>query len=269
MKRAAFIGTGAMGSALIRAACQSIGPDEIVLANRTPEKAAALARELGCVVADNRTAVAQAEYCFLCVKPQALRDAAADLADGLRGKTLVSIAAGVQIQTIQAYLGQAAGSVTVVRVMPNTPAEIGKGMLALTGGADCPAGRLDCVEEILKAAGRIERIPEEQMDAFSALAGCGPAFAYQFIEALADGGVMAGLPRRQAQIYAAQTLMGAAAMVLESGRHPGQLKDEVCSPGGSTIEGVAVLERRAFRSASMEAVAAAWLKNRTLGKPEV
>ena len=104
------------------------------------------------------------------------------------------------------------------------------------------------------------------MDAFSAVAGCGPAFVYQFIEAMADGGVLAGLPRTAAQDYAAQTLMGAAAMVLESGSHPGALKDAVCSPGGSTIEGVAALERHGFRAAVIDAVEASWRKNAALGK---
>ena len=122
------------------------------------------------------------------------------------------------------------------------------------------------LEAILADAGRVERISEGLMDQYTAVAGCGPAYVYQFIEALADGGVMAGLPRAQAQIYAAQTVLGAAAMVLETGKHPGQLKDEVCSPGGSTIVGVAALEENGFRSAAIQAVMAAFAKNKELGK---
>ena len=142
----------------------------------------------------------------------------------------------------------------------------GQGMLALTAAPGVAEVHFGAVEEILSRAGRVERISEGLMDQFTAVAGCGPAYVYQFIEALADGGVMTGLPRREAQIYAAQTVLGAAAMVLESGEHPGALKDAVCSPGGSTIAGVAALERRAFRSAAIEAVLAAYEKNVSLGK---
>lgn len=150
--------------------------------------------------------------------------------------------------------------------MPNTPAAIGKGMLALCAEAGTAEEYLAGVEDLLAPAGRVERIAEGQMDAFSAVAGCGPAFVYPFIEALADGGVKVGLPRGQAVTYAAQMVLGAAAMVLESGKHPGQLKDEVCSPGGSTIAGVAALEERGFRSAAIQAVEAAFRRNQELGK---
>lgn len=268
MKTAAFIGSGNMGGALIRAACRALGPDQVVIADYLPQKAAGLADELGCTAApDNRAAVEQARCCFLCVKPQVLHTVAADLADSLRGKTVVSIAAGVQIATIKGYLGQAAEELSLLRVMPNTCAAIGQGMLALAGGSEVPDEQFKLVEDILRCAGRVERLDEGLMDQFTAVAGCGPAFVYPFIEALADGGVMAGLPRAQAQTWAAQTVLGAAAMVLESGKHPGVLKDEVCSPGGSTIAGVAALERHAFRAAAMEAVLDAWAKNVELGKP--
>lgn len=179
-------------------------------------------------------------------------------------KVLVSIAAGLNTSSISDAVGNL--DLPILRVMPNTPSAIGRGMLALCGAAGVQEAYFAGVEEILSCAGRVERIQETQMDAFSAVAGCGPAFVYQFIEALADGGVMAGLPRGQAQIYAAQTVFGSAAMVLESGKHPGQLKDEVCSPGGSTIAGVAALEKRAFRAAAIEAVQAACAQNRALGK---
>ncbi len=265
LKKAAFIGTGNMGGALIRAACRAVGPDQVVIADYLYEKAQALAEELGCTAArTNGEAAGAASYVFLCVKPQVLPEVARALAPGLTaGQAVVSIAAGIRTDAIRAWVGQ---EVPVLRVMPNTCAAIGQGMLALTAAPGVAEVHFGAVEEILSRAGRVERISEGLMDQFTAVAGCGPAYVYQFIEALADGGVMTGLPRREAQIYAAQTVLGAAAMVLESGEHPGALKDAVCSPGGSTIAGVAALERRAFRSAAIEAVLAAYEKNVSLGK---
>ena len=275
MKRAAFIGSGNMGGALIRAACRAIGPDQVVIADYAKEKAAELAAELGCTAAaDNAGAVEGAEVIFLCVKPQVLPGVAAALVPTLnachgRGenKTLVSIAAGVEIDSLRGFLQGISWDIPILRVMPNTCAAIGKGMLALTDGGAGNEADLAAVEAILADAGRVERlVGEGLMDQFTAVAGCGPAYVYQFIEALADGGVMAGLPRAQAQTYAAQTVLGAAAMVLETGKHPGALKDEVCSPGGSTIAGVAALESGGFRAAAIQAVLAAFEKNRQLGK---
>jgi pyrroline-5-carboxylate reductase len=274
LRRAAFIGTGNMGGALIRAACRAVGAEEVIIADYQADKAAALAGELGCAAAaDNNEAAAGAKYVFLCVKPQVLPQVAAALADTLsacleRGeeKVIVSIAAGVQIASIRGYLDGVKGTLPILRVMPNTCAAIGQGMLALTDGGAGLDQELAGAEAILAQAGRVERMAEGLMDAFTAVAGCGPAYVYPFIEALADGGVMAGLPRAQAQLFAAQTVLGAAAMVLESGEHPGALKDAVCSPGGSTIAGVAELENRGFRAAAIQAVLAAYEKNIQLGK---
>ena len=268
MRMAAFLGAGNMGGALIRAACRAIGPEQVMIADGIQDKAQALAAELGCAAAkSNEEAVCGAQYIFLCVKPQVLAGVVGALNGVLEGcrsrgeeKVLVSIAAGVQIASIRGWL---VPEIPLLRVMPNTCAAIGQGMLALTGEGE---RHLQAVEKILSKAGRVERIAEPLMDQFTALAGCGPAYVYQLIEALADGGVMVGLPRQQAQIYAAQTVLGAAAMVLESGLHPGALKDAVCSPGGSTIAGVAALERCGFRSAAIEAVSEAFRKNRELGK---
>ena len=273
MKKAAFIGVGNMGGALARAACRSIGPEQVVLFNRTPAKAEALGAELGCdVVGSAADAVWAAEYLFLGVKPDGIRPLLEELAPQLRDrrrvgedKAVVSMAAGLTIKDMRPHLAGAGYYVPVVRIMPNTCVAVGKGITALCAGeAAEPCVRE--LEKILAATGRVERIPEGLMDQFSAVAGCGPAFVYPFIEALADGGVMAGLPRAQAVEYAAQTVLGAAAMVLETGRPPGALKDEVCSPGGSTIAGVAELERGGLRSAAMNAVLAAWRRGTELGK---
>ena len=273
MKKAAFIGVGNMGGALARAACRAIGPDQVVLANRTPAKAEALAAELGCTVVDSAAdAVWAAEYLFLGVKPNGMRPLLEELAPQIldrhrvgEEKVVVSMAAGLVIKDMRPHLAGAGYYVPVVRIMPNTCVTVGKGMTALCAGEAAEA-YIQGVEEILSATGRVERIPEELMDQFSAVAGCGPAFVYPYIEALADGGVAAGPPRDRAVEYAARMVLGAAAMVLESGKHPGQLKDEVCSPGGSTIAGVAELERGGLRAAAINAVLAACHKNTQLGK---
>jgi len=264
MAKVAFIGTGNMGSALVRAACKSIGPEEVLVTNRTAAKAETLARELACRCCNtNLEAAREGEYIFLCVKPKLLRGVVEEIRDLLAGKVLVSIAAGVQISDIQTWAGE---GVPVLRVMPNTPCAIGRGMSALAGGKTAKEEHFTDIEAILSASGRVERLDEGLFDAFSAVAGCGPAFIYPYIEALADGGVAAGLPRAAAMTYAAQMTLGAAAMVLETGEHPGKLKDDVCSPGGSTIAGVAELERHGLRAAAIDAVLAAWKKNGELGK---
>lgn len=274
MKKAAFIGVGNMGGALARAACRAVGPDQVVLANRTQSKAEALADQLGCCAArDNVVAVREAEYIFLGVKPQGMRSLLEELAPAAAqchregaDKTLVSMAAGVELKAMEEALGGAGSGIALLRIMPNTCTAIGRGMTALCARRGELEPRICGVEEILSATGRVERVPEELMDQFSAVAGCGPAFVYPYIEALADGGVMAGLPRKQAMEYAAQMVLGAAAMVLESGKHPGLLKDEVCSPGGSTIAGVAELERGGLRAAAINAVLAAYRRGTELGK---
>ena len=191
----------------------------VVIANRTRAKAEALAAELGCAVAqDNRAAAAQAEYVFLCVKPQMMEGVLSELVPALGdGQAVVSIAAGLTCETLRGWLAGAQGRPALLRVMPNTPAAIGRGMLALCAEAGTAEERLAGVEALLAPAGRVERIAEGQMDAFSAVAGCGPAFVYPFIEALADGGVKVGLPRGQAVTYAAQMVLGAAAMAAQYG----------------------------------------------------
>ena len=274
MKKAAFIGVGNMGGALARAACRAVGADQVVLFNRTPDKAKALGAELGCEVVDSAADAAwAAEYLFLGAKPDGVPALLEELGPQLRDrhrvgedKVAVSMAAGLTIKDLRPHLAGAGHCVPVVRAMPNNCVAIGKGMTALCAGEAVGEEYIRGVEEILAATGRMERIPEGMMDQFSAVAGCGPAFVYPYIEGLADGGVMAGLPRAKALEYAAQMVLGAAAMVLETGKHPGALKDEVCSPGGSTIAGVAELERHGLRSAAMDAVMASWRRSMELGK---
>ena len=274
MKKAAFIGTGNMGGALARAACRALGADRVVVTNRTLAKAEALAAELGCGVAKSSAdAVREAEYIFLGVKPhmmaallETLAPVLADCRAAGEDKVLVSMAAGVRIGDMRPHLKQAGYDVPVLRIMPNTPVTVGRGMTAVCMEEWVDESVLEEVENILSATGKVDRVPEELFDQFSALAGCGPAFVDLFIEALADGAVSVGLPRKQALEYAARMVLGAAALVLESGKHPGRLKDEVCSPGGSTIAGVAELERGGLRAAAINAVQAAYKRNGELGK---
>lgn len=274
MKKLACIGTGNMGGALARAACQSpaCGPGQVILSNRTYEKAESLAKELGCEAArSNLEAFRAAEYILLGVKPQMMEGLLRELASALKEsiekgerKILVTMAAGLKSSFYWEILG--CGGVPFIRLMPNTPAAIGCGMTLVSVSDSCREEEASELESLLSASGSFDRVAEEQMDAAGTLTGCTPAFAYMFIEALADGGVMAGIPRKKAQEYAARAVMGAAALVLESGKHPGLLKDEVCSPGGSTIVGVRELEEKGFRSAAINAVLGACERNRKMGE---
>jgi pyrroline-5-carboxylate reductase len=174
------------------------------------------------------------------------------------------MAAGWTISKIQAAVGTAK-KVPVGRIMPNTPALVSKGMIALAASPEMSGEKITELETMLKGAGIVDRVDEKHLNAVTGLSGSGPAFVYLFIEALADGGVLAGLPRDKALQYAAQTVFGSASMVMESGKHPGELKDMVTSPGGTTISGLAALEAGAFRGTVMQAVESAWLRAAELG----
>lgn len=265
MAEAVFIGTGNMGGALARAAAKKVGGGELLLANRTPAKAQALAEELGGKAVSNTEAAAEGRFIFLGVKPQMMAEMLAEIAPVLArrddGFTLVTMAAGLSIDRIRALAG---GNYPVIRIMPNTPAAIGEGMILYCRSENTDQETLDRFLELMSAAGRLSPVPEKLIDAGSVVSGCGPAFVDMFIEALADGGVACGLPRKDALEYAAQMVMGSAKLLLESGKHPGELKDAVCSPGGTTIQGVRALEKNGFRGAVIEAVIAAYEKNEEL-----
>lgn len=261
-----FIGTGNMGAALARAVCKSRGGAQVLLSNRTPAKAQALAEELGCAVGTNDQAARDCRVIFLGVKPQMMAGMLAGIAPILKERTdpfvLVTMAAGLSCRAIQEMAG---GEYPVIRVMPNTPVSIGQGVVQVCALGVEPEQLADFVE-MMAPAGLIDPVPESMIDAASAVSGCGPAFVYLFLEALADGGVACGLPRDKAVAYAAQTLSGAAQLVLDSGKHPGALKDAVCSPGGTTIQGVRALEEGGLRAAAMNAVIAAYEKTLSLSK---
>ncbi len=261
-----FIGTGNMGGALARAAA---GREEnrLLLANRTREKAEALAAAIGGRVVDNGEAAWEADYLFLGVKPHLLPGVLAGVRETLAGRktpfVLVSMAAGTEMARVQALSG---GAWPVIRIMPNTPCAIGQGMILYDRSENVTPEAERAFLQAMAGAGRFARLEERLIDAGSAVSGCGPAFVDLFVEALADGGVACGLPRALALELAAQMTAGSARLILESGRHPGVLKDEVCSPGGSTIQGVRALENGGFRAAVIEAVHAAYEKTLQLGK---
>lgn len=261
-----FIGCGNMGGAIARAVCKAVDPADVYLANRTRAKAEALAAELGCKTASNAEVAANCDLIFLAVKPQLMQAMLSGLQNTLAerkdGFVLCTIAAGL---TTARILEMAGGAYPVIRIMPNTAAAIGEGMIQY---CCCGVSKEDerGFLSLMAPAGRLDALPENLIDAASSVSGCGPAFVYQFIEALADGGVACGLPRAKAQQYAAQTLLGSAKMVLESGLHPGALKDAVCSPAGSTIQGVRVLEENGLRGAVMDAVISSYERTREMGK---
>jgi len=253
-----------MGFALMKGVAQSAaGGVNIGFADADEQKAQIVAKELKSTVYHSNTEAAEkGDYIFLAVKPQVLAAVLAEIAPVARKRleagnapVLVSMAAGWSIEKIQSAVGSNAA---VARIMPNTPALVSKGLIALAASPQVSGEKAAALETMLKGAGVVDRVEERYLNAVTGLSGSGPAFAYLFIEALADGGVLAGLPRDKALRYAAQTVFGSAAMVMETGKHPGELKDMVCSPGGTTIAGVTALESGAFRSSVIQAVEAAW-----------
>ena len=262
LRKIGFIGTGNMGAAIASAVAGE--GRELLLANRTPAKAQALAEQLGARVVKNPEAAGESDLLFLGVKPQMMGDMLDDIAPILRTRTdrfvLVTMAAGLTCDTIRDMAG---GDYPVIRIMPNTPCAIGKGVVQYCG-LGVEEEELAEFAALMAPAGLIDRVDEKLIDAARAVSGCGPAFAYLFIEALADGAVACGLPRDKALAYAAQMLAGSAELALNSGKHPGALKDAVCSPGGTTIQGVRALEEGGFRAAAMNAVIAAYEKTLSL-----
>ena len=252
----AFIGTGNMGGALARAASR-VETNELFLVNRHPEKAERLQQEIGGTVTDQKSAVAAADMIFLGVKPIMLPELMKTLSPQLAARdcppVLVSMVAGVSIEDL---FGLLVKPLPVIRIMPNTPAAVGEGMILYTcSDAVLPESR-EAFLSAMRFAGRFAEIEERLMNAGMAVSGCGPAFVDLFVEALAYAGVVCGLPRKDALMLAAQMTLGSAKLILESGKHPGELKDAVCSPGGTTIRGVRALEAHGFRSAVIEAVLA-------------
>jgi pyrroline-5-carboxylate reductase len=276
------IGCGMMGGALIKAIAKKVGGEKILLSDGDVEKAKSLAKELGANFAtSNAQIIENCSHIILAVKPaffssvlEQIKDSYNNIAKSEQKNlpVIISIMAGLSIEKIEQMSIQAGisgGLQNILRLMPNLPATVNEGMIALCTKENVSSEiskEVEFVKEILSCAGKVEQVSEKLMDVVTAVSGSGPAYGFMFIEALADAAVLLGMPRNQAYIYAAQTLKGAAQMVLETSEHPAKLKDAVCSPGGTTIQAVKSLEEKGFRSAVISAVESAYNKSVDLGK---
>ena len=258
-----FIGCGNMGSALATALSKTT--KDILLADFNPEKARELAFSLGVSFGNNEDIIENCDRVFLGVKPQMM----ADMLSSLKGliaenkPTLISMAAGLATDTIENMAG---GNVGVIRIMPNTPVGVGKGVVLYCANKLVDSEILDSFAEDMQHAGLVDKLDEALMDAGCSVSGCGPAFMYTFASALAKGGVQCGLSSEQAIKYAAATMAGAAEMMLKSSKSPEELCDAVCSKGGSTIEGVKVLQNNRLEQIVADCVKASYERNKELGK---
>ena len=260
-----FIGCGNMGGALARAVSLADGV-RVYLSDRDEERAAALARELGGEAGCAEALAKECDFLFLGVKPNGIRELLSGLEEPLKlntGVTLVSMAAGISLEHLA---GMTKSPYPTVRNMPNTPVAVGEGMTVYAPNELVTKENEAEFCRIMHHTGTLDRLGEELIDAACAVSGCGPAFAYMFIDALAKGGEAAGLPREKALLYASEMVRGAAKMVLSSDKTPETLKNNVCSPGGSTIEGVHSLEGDGFDGTVRRAVNASFEKTKILGK---
>ena len=260
-----FLGAGAMGGAILSGAIKAgvVKPEDVYVYDVSTAVTDRYA-ELGCnVVSNNKELGESVDILLSCVKPQYAAGALAELGDTLDGKAMISIMAGLTTATIRKMTG---GSFRLLRLMPNTPALVGMGAFALDAGTDLTDEEKAFAQKLFESLGIVEWMSEDLIDTACGLSGAGPAYIYLVIEALADGGVAKGLPRKTAQNLAAQTVMGAAKMVLETGQHPGYLKAQVCSPGGNTIVGIKTLEEHGVRGAFIDTVIKSTERTKELGK---
>lgn len=250
-----FIGMGNMGSAILNGILRKgfLQASQIAVMDKISENCAKFAAQGVCVMEDNQTLAEACECVLLAIKPVYTAQVLHEIRSSLEGKFVISIVAGWNYEMLAEALPDSAH---FVRVMPNTPLAVGEGMSLISEKCRCTADEFAFTESIFGSAGRVAKVEDHVFIAATSINGCGPAFVYQFIEALADGGVRYGVPRAMAYELAAQTLIGAARMVQETGIHPGRLKDAVCSPGGTTIEGVYALEKGGMRAAVMDALGA-------------
>lgn len=265
-KKIGFIGTGKMGEALIRGIlhAERVPSHNIYASDVDFTKLQSLEKELKInICKDNCDAVLNSDVIIIAVKPQIVKGVLNDIKNSIKDQIIISIAAGVPIETFESALPRGA---KIVRVMPNIAATVKEAASAISPGNAISVEEAAIADEIFNSIGRTVILPEHLMDAVTGLSGSGPAYVFMIIEALADGGVHEGLDRRTAKLLAAQTVLGAAKMVLEDGAHTGELRDMVTSPGGTTIRGIRVMEERGVRVAMMNAVIAACERSKELGK---
>ena len=265
-KRVAFLGAGNMGEALIKGLTQSglVPAGSIPASDPRADQLGQVAKRYAIKsIADNLALVGGADVIILAVKPQIMATVLKEIAPVVdEAKLLISIAAGVSTRKLREQLGKPA---RLIRVMPNTPALVLEGVTAIARAEGLQPGDLEAAQELFAAVGKVVVLDESAMDAVTGLSGSGPAYVAMAIEALADGGVKMGLDRATAMTLAAQTVLGSARLILDTGVHPGQLKDMVSSPGGTTIAGIAALEECGLRRALIQAVERATLRSRELG----
>ena len=263
-KKIGFIGAGNMGSAMIKGiiAYGLASKDEVIASCHTQETKEKLSSELGIEMTLDNKEAADAEIVFFAVKPAVLPGVAAEVKDVLNTEQfIISVAAGFDLKKLHATLGD---ELHIVRTMPNTPAMVGEAMSALCADDKVSEDQKKQALELFNSFGKAEFVDEKLIDAVTGVSGSSPAFIYIIIEAMADAAVAEGMPRQQAYIFAAQSVLGSAKMVLETGKHPGELKDAVTSPAGTTIEGVAALERDGMRAAMIDAVRTASKKSKEM-----
>ncbi|MBE6588545.1 MAG: pyrroline-5-carboxylate reductase [Ruminococcaceae bacterium] len=262
-----FIGCGNMGGAIARAVGKRVGGELLAFCDSDAAKAEELATLTGGEAVALSELAEHSSFIFLGVKPQgfeALFDTLRPILEEKKERTvLISMAAGISLSDVERMVGE---SYPIIRIMPNTPVSVGEGMVLYALGSEVREDEKQAFLDAMSASGKLDELPEGMIDAASALSGCGPAFVYLFAEGLADGAVECGLTRDRARLYAAQTLLGGARLLLESGKHSGELKDAVCSPGGTTIAGVHALEANGFRASCMDAVTAAYERTLELKK---
>ncbi|RLQ97548.1 pyrroline-5-carboxylate reductase [Falsibacillus albus] len=266
-KKIGFIGCGNMAQAMIAGMIRSevIPPEQIMASAFTEATLIEVRKNYHIHISqDNKAVAAFADILFLAIKPDQYKKVINEIKDAVGDDTIVvTIAAGITIDAMNEALREGA---KVVRTMPNTPSLVGEGLSALCPNEFVEKEELQDVKVLFESFGKAEVIQEDLMDAIPAISGSSPAYVFMFIEALADGGVMQGIPRKQAYRLAAQAVLGAAKMVLETGMHPGELKDQVCSPGGATIEAVTTLEQKQFRGAVLSAMESCTKKAKDLAK---
>jgi len=265
-KTVGFLGAGNMGEAIIKGLLQTglVPTSAIAATDARADRLEQMASQYGIrAAASNRDLVAESDVVILAVKPQIMGAVLKEIAGAVdRSRLLISVAAGVPVATLREGLGKPA---RLIRVMPNTPALVLAGVTAIARADGLEPGDLELAQELFGAVGRAVVLDEDALDAVTGLSGSGPAYVAIVIESLADGGVKMGLDRATAMILAAQTVLGSARLILETGMHPGQLKDMVSSPGGTTIAGIAALEEGGVRRTFIGAVERATLRSRELG----